>query len=92
MNERRQSSRISHRAPIRFFLDGDLDADFLLESGDVGQTGAFVESDLLPSPGERLAFELDWAGQNVVGWARVVRVAAAPTPGFAMVFEQISAA
>lgn len=90
MSERRHSPRVPHRAPIRFFLDGDIDAEFQLESCDVGMSGLFVNTDLLPAPGDRLAFALDWGGRPVSGWGRVVRVAAQPSPGFGLVFEQLS--
>jgi hypothetical protein len=91
MSERRHSPRVAHRAPVRFFIDGDLDAEFQLDSCDVGRSGLFVTTELLPSPGDRLAFSLEWAGRAVSGWGRVVRVAADPAPGFGLVFEQLSA-
>lgn len=92
MSERRVHPRFPHRAPIRFYLDGDPEADFVLDSADLSFDGLFVPSELLPDTGDRMAFELDWAGRPVCGWARVVRVdEEAAEPGFGVVFEAIAA-
>lgn len=90
MTERRSNNRISHRTPIRFFVDGDREADYFLESADVCQGGLFVETELLPDLGDVLEFELSWGGQPLSGYGRVVRVDSQTRPGFGMAFEAIA--